>query len=464
MDSEAPIGAKRRGFRRWKWLFLMLLLSPVLLFFLSNLCLSTPWARGWIAGKIGRKTGLEARVGAASWSPWNGVSIRSVALLQPPALRTAIAKPLASFDLIRIAPAWRAWLRGRLEVRSITLDTPRLTLPLELLAHLSGPPSQAAPPAINLAPPPLVQVTPPVANPPPATPLPTTAAPPNVPAPPAVPSQPTGWLHLRNASFALVSIGHEKPLFEISNTTGSLPIGGDPAQSHLQIHSITAGGNPLFSNLSATMDWKTPVLSLKPVELELQKCKFLFACKIATLSGLPVQIEAQIPKQPLPPISLPFGGRAAAEFIAANAGFRGLLAAPATWQGDFVAEAAAPSLAFAGHEAKFDKGSSVTILRGGILSCVDARLIGDELSLLGNATVLASGNAAGALRIVAPPANVEAIVRNAFPNNITVAITPLNTPQRVAFDLEAFGNIGQLFLRLGKDGPIVNLNTVKPTP
>ncbi|MEO5715249.1 MAG: hypothetical protein ABIT37_17350 [Luteolibacter sp.] len=464
MDAEAPIGEKRRGYRRWSWLVPTLLILPVLAFFLSNLWLATPWARRWIAVKIERGTGLETRVGSATWSPWNGASLHAVELLQPTALRAAIPKPFARIDSIRLAPVWRAWLRGRLEVRSITLDTPDLTVPLELLSYLSGSQATAAPPpATPSTPPPVAQNNPPAANPPAATP-PAAQPPVTVSAPPVIPPQPTGWLHLKNASFSIVSIGRPHPLLEIAHATGSLPIGGDPAQSVLKIASVSFGGNRTFSDLSADIDWKFPALSIKPLTLEFQGLKLLVAGKIAPLAGLPVQIEAQIPKQPLAKTMLPFNADAQAAAIGANAGFRGLLLAPGTWQGDFVAETAEPSFHLSGHEAKFDRGSTVTVLRGGRLSCVDARLIGDELSVLANATVLANGMAAGVVRVVAPPDNVNSIVKQVFPNLQNPSLTPLGTPQRSAFDLEAFGNISQPYLRLGRDGPVLSLKNANPSP
>ncbi|MEO8616706.1 MAG: hypothetical protein ABI600_16295 [Luteolibacter sp.] len=463
MESEAPIGEKRLGFRRWSWLVPAVLVLPVLGFLLSNLWLATPWSCRWMAKKIERMTGLETRVGGATWSPWNGACIHAVELLQPAALRPAVPHPLATIQTIQLTPVWRAWLRGKYEVRSITLDSPKLTIPIELLSHLSGSQTQPTPPVAGGPLPPIAQVNPATAPPAP-NPPPVAVAPLNIPPPPAIPPQPTGWLHLKNASFSIVSIGRKQPLFEISNTTGSLPIAGDPAQSVLKIDSVSFGENRTFSNLSATMDWKYPVLSLKPLELEFHGYKFLIASKIAALSGLPIQIEAQIPKQSLTAIRLPFDGQVQAGTIALNAGFRGLLVAPATWQGDLFAETITPSLTLAGHDAKFDKGSAAIVLRGGLISCVDARLIGDDLSLLGNATVLANGNAAGVIRLVAPPESVKAIVMHGFPNIKEPSLTPLSSPQRSAFDLEAFGNISNLFLRLGKDGPIVNLKPTAPQP
>ncbi len=463
MESEAPTGEKRRGFRRGSWLLSALLVLPVLAFLLSNLWLSTPWSCRWIAAKIERMTGLQTRVGGATWSPWNGASIHTVELLPPAALRPALPHPLATIESIQLNPIWRAWMRGKYEVSSISLDTPKLIIPIELLSHLSGSQPQPAPPVTSGPPPPVAQVNPPT-NIPPTGPPPVAVTPLNIPAPPALPPQPTGWLHLKNASFSIVSVSKKQALFEISKITGSLPIAGDPAQSVLKIQSVSLGEDRTFNDLSATLDWKYPVLSLKPLELEFHGYKFLIASKIASLSGLPIQIEAQIPKQPLAAIQLPFNGHIEAQSFALNGGFRGLLTAPTTWQGDLIAEMLAPSLTLAEHDAKFDKGSAVIVLRGGLLSCVDARLIGDELSLLGNATVLANGSAAGVMRLVAPPESLKAVVMRGFPNIQEPSLTPLSSSQRSAFDLEAFGNISHLFLRLGKDGPILNLKPTAPPP
>ena len=440
MDSEAPVGGKRRGSRRWRRIAFLPGL-PVCVILLGNLFLSSPWACRRIALNIARDTGMETRVGGASWSPWNGAAIHAVELLQPPALRATLQEPLVRIDSVRLTPVWRAWLRGRLEVRAIELDSPRFFLPLELLSSIPRP----APPAAAAAVPP--GPTPPAAAPGTAKPQ----------LPPAPPSRPTTWLHLKNASLNVVHAASRRSLLEISKISGSIPIAGDPAQASVETASVSAFGKELTTHLTAQLDWTYPLLSLKPLETEIRGYKCVIAGKIASLSGLPIQIEAKLPRQPLAAFPLPFDGQAAAEAIAANARFRGLLLAPATWQGDMLAESVAPTLRLAGHVTKFDRGGAVTVLRGGAISCVDARLVSDELSLLGNAALLADGRAAGAVRLVAAPESAAAIASRIFPNLAAPSLTPLATPQRAAFDLEAFGNISQLFLRLGKDGPIVNL-------
>ena len=458
MDSEAPVGGKRRGFRFWRRALPFLIGSPVILFVAGNLCLSSPWSCRWIATKIERLTGLEARVGGATWSPWNGASIDAVELLAPAPLRAALKEPLVRIHAVRPTPVWRAWLRGRFEVRSVELDTPRFVLPVELLSHLarSVPPAPPVPPptvAAATPPPAVVQPGPPVATPPVA--VPGTPKPPPRPAPP---SRPTAWLHLKNASFAIVRAGPRRNLLEISKTSGAIPIDGDSARSDLKIGLVSALGNEVAAKLTARLDWTPPLLSMEPLEAEIGGFKWMLTSIVSAAGGLPLQIEARLPRQTLAALALPFDGQASAEAVAANGRFRGLLLAPGTWQGDFVAESIKPTLRLATRETKFDRGSAVTVLRRGVISCVDARLVGDEFSVLGNAVLLPDGRAAGAVRLVAAPETVEVVASRIFPAIPGApSLTPLGTPQRAAFDIEAFGNLSQLYLRLGKDGPIVKL-------
>jgi hypothetical protein len=443
---------------------LILLALPPVAFLLSNLLLGSPWGCRRVAGKIQNRIGLETRVAGASWTPWSGAHLRGLEFSQPVPLRGVVEQPLFSCAAVRIAPVWQAWLRGRLEVRDIDLDSPRVMLPLEVLSSLTGSsppaPPAAIPPAVATAPPP-----PPVAVPaPPAQPGPAALPEADVSAPPpAPPPQPTGWLRLKNASFSIVHAGSRRALFEVSNARGSIPISGNPAQSVLEIDGISALGNPITTDLAANLEWSAPLLSLKPLDLLLGGYKLVFAAKIARFSGLPLQIEAQLPGQPLAEVVLPFHGKAAARSISANARFRGLLLAPASWQGDFLAESLSPTLRIGDHDAEFDRGSIVTVLRGGILSCVDARMTSDPLSLLGNATLLADGRLAGAARLVAPPETASALASRVFPIlKGAPSLTALSTPQRAAFDVEAFGNISRIFLRIGRDGPVVDLNSKSP--
>jgi len=454
----------RRSLRLWLWSLPVAL--PLAAFLLGNAWLASQPGRAWITGKIQRRTGLEARLEGASLTPWSGIRLRGMELLQPADFRSAVKAPLARIATVRLTPVWSSWLHGKRELRAAELDAPHLVLPAEWLAGIAR--SQAAPVTAG---PPIASAAPPQ----PPTPTPAPAAPASPPAPPSTPPAappppqapsitlpPTAWLHLKNASFTLISAGSGKEWLEVSGLTGSIPVAGSPAQSTLVIRTLRSAGNDTLSDLKANLDWSHPVLSLKPFETEIHGLKLALAAKLGLLSGIPLQVEAQLPRQKPPSIALPHQGRAEADAIAANARFRGLVLAPGTWQGELLIEAITPSAHIAGNNAKFDRGSAVTVLRGGMLSCVDARLIGDELSFLGNATLLADGRAAAALRMVAPPENATAIASRIFPSiPQPPSLTPLSTPQRTAFDVHASGNLSQIVLQAGHDGPLIELKQVK---
>jgi hypothetical protein len=441
---------------------------PPLAFALSNLWLASPWGRTWLAAKIQLHSGgLATRVGGASWSPWNGVTLREIVISQPPELSAAIAFPLVRISSLRLTPVWRALLRRRWALRDAVIDSPRIVLSAQMLSQLA---QQAAAPTAPLAA--IEPPSPPVASlqpaPAPATPertglpqLPGAAPPPSSPPPqPAAGAarQPTVWVRLRHASFQLVSATTALPLLEIADLTSELPLSGDAANSTLGLASLKAHGRTILADFQAPLTWQAPVLSLKPVETTLDGIRCQVAGKLALLNGLPMQLEVQLPKQSPAPLALPGGAVATVAQLATSGRFRGLLLAPATWQGDCFAECAAVSANAGDLHASFDRGTCFIALRGAVLSCVDARLVGDELSLLGNATLFADGRAAGVVRLVAPPESALAIVKRLFPKSTQApTLTPMATPQRAACDLAVFGTLTALQVQLGHDGPIVPL-------
>ena len=478
MHEAAPTGKKCWGIRRWRRWLGAICAVPLLGFVLSNLWLTSPWGRGWMVAKIRHRSGLQTEIRAASWSPWNGFTLRDIQVLQPPELRPTIREPLLHIASLRLTPHWLAGLHGRLDVRSVALESPRLVLSVQMMSYLA---QQPATPAAPSAVPPIATLIPPPASPAPLTPATpaqtavppqpaqTPAAPENAPSPqpsiqsspqppPPEPPRPTQRLHLRHASFALISSTGPPPLLEVNELNGDLPVAGNAAHSSLQLTSLYAHGKPLLTGLHASLTWQAPVLSLNPVATTVEGIQLAFAGKLAFIFGLPMQLELQVPKQAPPPLALPGGGELTAAQIAIFGRFRGLLLAPGTWQGDFLTEASSLTLTLGGHQTAFDTGSCATLLRGGVLSCVDARCVGDELSLLGNATVLADGRAAGVLRLIAAPETTIGIVKRLFPASDPAAnLTPLSSPQRAAFDLEAFGDIQDLQLRLGQNGPVTTL-------
>ena len=469
MEEAAPTGQKRRGMSRWKRYFLIILSLPFILFGLSNLIFASSWAREWVAARIQRATGLETTIGGASWSPWAGASLYDIRVLQPTLLRGSIKDPVISIAKIRAVPDWKSWFYGEREIRSLHLDSPRVVIPVQLLSHLIPRPQEpeptANPPVAQNPPPPLldptpgptsleVQPAPPQPEPPPI------AENPAPPAPPAVTS-PTRWIQIKNGSFALVSAGLDTRIFELTGLGGVVPVAGSPALSKFHIGRVKSAGHVALSNLTLPLKWTSPFLVLENTATETNGIKLNFAARLAMLAGFPIQFNLVAPRQPLKSTAMPAGATAEAEIIVLEARMVGLLLSPVTLQADVVGETTKPTVKFGEQEATFDRGRAVVVLRNGNIGCLDARLIGDDLSVLGNATLLSDGRAAAVARFVAPPESSLKVVNHFLPGlRETPFITPLSTPQRAALDLELFGQVGQPFrLRLGQGGPVVNIAT-----
>ncbi len=519
MDEEAPTGARRRGPRRWvrRILFLAVALPPAA-FGLSNLALGSPWARTWLSRKIQSKTTLETSIAGASWSPWNGVTFRGVTMRQPEPLRELVGEPLVSIPQLRVRPVWRTVFSKEPDLRDLSLVSPRIVLPLEILSHLStpaAPPVAMNPPAPETHPPlpaddllaaahtpeaatvapapeapattppppetadaPAIPPTPASAGEPPAPPTTTVAAPPDQTPPPSTgvpsapdspqarqepapsprvlpPSFPTDFIHLENASFTLLLAGTGTNVLESSGITGKVPVAGDPAKSTLTIGSLRSFGNALMESRKVELVWRSPKITVTPFEEKVGGFNTRFSCQLAMFPGIPLAFSAAAPDQAVESLALPGGAMLKSAGASADFRFRGNLLFPATWEAAFSTNASKPTITSDGQVTRFDQARSITFLRGGALSVMDARIIGDQLSMLGNATILSNGSTAGVLRIVAPPETTIGIVNRFFPGlQAPPAFSSMSTPQRAALDIEASGSLGDIQIRLGKNGPL----------
>ena len=481
MAENAPTAAKRRGFRSWKnWLLALLLLlclSPLLAFGLSNLALNSPWVRHWLEAKAQRRCGLPVQIGGASWSPWRGITLTKIEVSQPAELQLAGAEPLLRIDSVSGRPSWRACLKRQLVIRELMIERPRVVISVEMMAHLVQQQAQAAapaalpatvqPPPVALNPtptgPPMTPGPDPAASPQPSAGPAAPTAPPTAPAvvaPPPVsagPPQPTGWLCLRSASFELVKAGVAVPLVRMADLSGEIPISGDAAKSTLRLGRVEAGGQTLLADFVAKLAWQAPALTMEPTNITCQGVALSLIGKVGMLPGLPAVVAVQMPDQAAS-AALPSGtASVTAKRAAVNSLMQGYLLLPGSWRGELVANASSLLVKQGDVTAEFQSAQCGALLRGGMLSCLDARLLGEEYSLLGNATLLADSRVAGVARLVASPERTTGLVRRWFPGDGALAITPLSTPQRVAFDLSLFGTLQQPQLQLGQAGPILQV-------
>ena len=150
--------------RPFRWLVragLALALLVLLVFAGSNLFLGTQPGQTFLEKNLNRRThGITWQVAGASWSPWNGVTVKKLSATLPNAQDAKPPlPPLLELEETQIKPYWGQLLRGKKLFREVVLDGPQLNIPLELL-FIVEPTKPSPPPAPKVTPPPVARPKP----------------------------------------------------------------------------------------------------------------------------------------------------------------------------------------------------------------------------------------------------------------------------------------------------------------
>ncbi|MFD0894448.1 hypothetical protein KBB96_06490 [Luteolibacter ambystomatis] len=473
MSTADRSGSKRPWFRRRRILAVALLAAaPWLCLLAGNLWLASPWGKSWLARKISAKTGLTAHLESATATPWTGICLKGLVLDQPESHRSRIQEPLLKVESIRAWPRWESWLRRQWELQSLEIDSPRAVLPVRWLSHLvpiqqSEPPTLAAAaspqaPAIAIRPassqPPVgpLPVIPESSELPPIPPL-TVSLPPPPPGAAIAGESPTVWVTVRNGSFALMAEGIPEPLMELDGLDTAVPVAGGPADSSMRVSRLRSAGAGLATQVCVPLRWQSPILFLGPADSQFAGLDWKFGGKVGLVPGLPVEFESEIPLQTDRKWTFPTQGECSVREYRSTARFGGFLSHPFSWKGATQVEASGISLSLPGQPAcHFDRGGATLLMANGIVSCPELRLIGDNLSLLGNATVIPDGRAAGVLRIVAEPSFAMSLTTHFQRSGKRIAFGQLGTPDRLASDILIAGNGEGTLIQLGQGGDTLN--------
>ncbi len=448
---------ERRRWFRWRGRRLRLLaLAPVLILPLANLCFALPWMRARVAGKVAAHIGLPVEMGGISWWPWRGIRIDGLNVAQPEALRASVRDPLVSTGIVEIDPLWSSILRGRKSVESVRIHDCRVTLAAEMLAHLAGPPT------VPVAAPQVAVVEP---APSPETPqapglserVEPSAAPQPAPLPAASPdTRPPLFVEMVDADFRLVHAGSGKDLLAANGVAASLPLRGAYAEGRLELSSLHLAGTRIGRDLRLPLRWHSPELRCERVPLEIAGMEIKLAARMARAAGLPFAIEAMAEPQRLNALELPVLGEISVDELKFTARAGGMLGLAASWQAVFVIESGPVTSPQPARQMAFLRSGALLVLHRGVLSCPDARLIGEELSLLANGAVTAAGGT-GVLRLVIPPGSAQAWTKSlaGISPDLKPVFTPLETPDRTALDLRWISYEGKPGIELGPGGPFL---------
>ncbi|WP_052574016.1 hypothetical protein [Haloferula sp. BvORR071] len=440
-----------------------LLAAPPLLLGLLNLVLATPWGRARVAAQITQRCGLEASLGHASWTPWSGVFLGELRLLQPPPLRDTLDRPVLELRGLRVFPQWKPLLKGHLRVAEIRIERPRGAIALEMLASIAGKlsPPHEGPPLASAAPeaPPTAVPDPHGAPEPPAAgkPPPVATSSPAVPvsAPVTAKEPPAGaWLELSDADCDFYLSGQK--LAGFAGFKGRIPIGGPQASGNLSVAAVEALEQEMGANLALPVAWAGPALRVGPGEVELAGIRAQVEMVLGRLPGIPFEADIRTEKQPLDlSRAIRELSPKAAEF-AAGARIRGLLLAPGSWQGIAATEMKELAMKPAVQTLEFHDASASVSLQGGILNCPDARMIGDSVSLLGNGS-LRGGELAAVLRMVVLPEVAQTWQQRLIPAGAVVppVFHTMDTPARLYIDLRWVSYPGGRGIEFGEGGPVL---------
>ncbi|MGJ8644352.1 MAG: hypothetical protein ACSHX9_13170 [Luteolibacter sp.] len=445
---------KRRTWRKRLviWLFLAAFILPIVGFGLSNLFLVSPKGRKFVSSHISARIQLETSVQGTTWSPWNGITIYGLKVKQPEELQEAISRPLLSIQSIRLDPVWTQLVRKRLDLKGIDLVKPDFTLPIELLSMIPTTPpdpelATATPPdlAMNQPSPNLSAPTTqaPAVIPTPSKPQPTPPQPKQIEtAPPPPITTPTLFINLTDARIRVVTTMSDSPLYEVNGVSGQLPYKGKKTQTTLVTGTISTLGNKIAEEMNIPIEWNSPTLASNSINGKIFGLDATVGIQLGLTQGLPLRVIASIPEQKEKEIAL---SQSTGMKIGAAGGqglFQGFLSYPFSWQGQALLRGVEIDAKHLENETHFDTGHALFIFRNGALSCADARLSGEETSILTNATLLSDGRAAANLRVVASPEILGVISNFTDPTGSPPYFTPLHTPQRAALDLEIFGKLG----------------------
>lgn len=477
----AQAATHRRRQRTLRLLAAALLIAVLTSPLWFNLLLATPLVTGPVERAIHHRIGLECRIQRFSYWPWSGLSVHGLEIPDPDDARANSLGPLVQVRAIHINLRWRSLLRGKVELEELWVIEPRVDLPVELLlaaipatpptavpstlaansGEVEEPPSLPSEPSGNASP--IMPSTKPAQPQPPSKPTKPTQPRSDKPTPsePAkIPStKPTRWCHIEEASLRLRSTTWPDISLEFDKAGGSIPIGGQAAQSRFQLGRIRLDRDKLGNGTTVNIEWADSTLRFKIHQLAPEARETNIEAVILARPGIPFEVRSHSPMQDTDGQWLgPKGLQARSSQLGYRAELSGYLKAPTSWRGGLLAGVRDAQVRVPPHLASFESGSfHAQLFPGGWLHCGHADLHDDEAALMVRGDLWSDGSFAASLRLVTNPQQAAGIASTLFPDaEQTLPLTPLSTPQRCAFDLVASGRPGQIELRAGPDGPLLD--------
>lgn len=468
--ESAHSSVRRKLFRALCWGGVVLLG----IFAASNLWLWSAWGTGMVEAELKKRTGQDWEIGSISWSPWNGISLYDTAMLQPEELREALDQPVLKVDRVRVRPYWLQLVRGRVYPKSIEVDSPELTVSVEMLASIASrtgrTPAQGpvltAPVRHPQSPGKKAPATAPVTQKSKQV-KPTQKKPPVSGAKPASPQVDRGApglpLHVKisDAQLSFISVNKGIELVTFDGAALDLTMLGEDSEGSMHLRSLQIVGLPEVKDIQQKLVWKRPYLEIEEQVIELGGVEGRFIAQLGLgknrLGKLPFLVDFVIDRQKVE--SAQWFEQIAlivdAQDLVARMRVSGLLHRLDTWRGDgmFAAEGFFVRERHGNRDVIFDEVFIPVIFRQGQFRWNSVRLMSEDLAIMGNGSLSVRDGHLSITRVVASPETAQVLRRGMSGAHIPGARRywwkNLDTPDRRVMDLLVSGPLMEPQVDLG---------------
>lgn len=445
----------------------------VLIFFaLSNLWLWSAWGTSTAEAELKKRTGQDWEIGSMSWSPWNGITLYDIRMLQPEALRERLGEPVMVVEKIRVRPYWRLLARGQVYPQSVEIDSPELTVSVEMLAAIASrtvhvkaqtplPAPSPTKPSVKKPP-----VTPPVDKQPvppqKKIPEPTTPSP-DAPEPRLAPPGMAVHLKITNARLCIVSAAKQIDLCDVDGLDYDHILLGEDSRGALTVRSLEIIGLPELTDLRQSIIWKRPYLELEERAIDLGGVKARWIAQLGIgktrMGSLPFLLDFAVDPQTIKSAQWfeYVAMDADADSLIARLRVTGLLHQPDSWRADGML--AARNFTVHEHHGNrdvvFEEIYVPVVFRQGTLRWSGVRLMSEDLAVMGNGSVSLRDGHLSVTRIVASPEVAGELMRGVYGSQLSGARDrwwqDLITPDRKVLDLLVSGSLLEPNIDLGSD-------------
>ena len=491
-DPGASVLNKKVLVLRLRTCLLLMLASPFLILIFLNLLFSTAFGTGLLERQIEKKLGLPCEIKKLNWSPWAGLRVWELELFG--SRDSPLDARILRVGEIKLDPSWISLLKGEKRFEKLEVDELSGELSLEQFEEILKRHQRRHPVTVR-EPSPRKNTNKDLSDREGKDLLhPKIPAKPQRPrsdeggqktpqresedegqagseAPGRIPdSGPVddfeGRVIFKEVNLRLYSQADPNLEVNLRDCGATIPLWGQAREGELRLGSVAAGS--CLSSLDALLPlrWNGDSLVMARNQLKILGIEIELEGEMKLSRGLPLGLRVNLPDQQMdlspifPDRSTPLEVRHLSSrnyFQAHLLNLRRFTGRSFTRFTELVLHDPKD-----GGDLKFDRGSVALTLNSGGLVVNDMRAIGEEDSILGNAYVTMTGEAAATVRIVSSPVRAdshEQRIKQASPS-LTLQFRPLITPDREYRDIRVESRPEGLAANLGLEKKWVPLAPV----